>query len=196
MRMENVESNAKSSVLVNSSPEEHDEAPAQTTGELTVEDAREYRNALGKFSTGVAIVTANTSEGPIGITVNSFASVSMSPALVLWSVAKHAGRYDVFKNASEFSIQVLAEDQYQEAMHFAKNADDFDSDLWQLQDGKPPVSKSALASFVCELEVTYDGGDHTIVVGRVKQFSQREGSPLVFSAGEFGTFEKSGTIKK
>lgn len=195
MRMENVESNAESSVSLNSEHDELDNTEPQNASTLTVEETRDYRNALGKFSTGVAIVTVNTSDGPIGITINSFASVSMSPALILWSVAKHAGRYDVFKDASEFSIQVLAEDQYQEAMHFAKNASDFDANSWHLPKGKPPISKSALASFECEREVTYDGGDHTIVVGRVKRYSQRAGNPLVFSAGEFGTFQKSGLNK-
>lgn len=191
MRMENVESNAESSVLLNSSAVELDSAQTQNAIQFSAEGIREYRNALGKFSTGVAIVTAATIEGPIGITINSFASVSMNPALVLWSVAKDAGRHDVFKDASEFAIHVLSENQYQEAMHFVKNADNFDADCWHMQDGKPPLSNSALASFVCTLEVTYDGGDHTIVVGRVKRFSQRAGSPLVFSAGEFGTFQES-----
>jgi len=192
MRMENVESNIESSVPHNSHDEEPDTAEAQTSSTPSAEETRQYRNALGKFSTGVAIVTANTSDGPIGITINSFSSVSMSPALVLWSVAKHAGRYEVFTDASEFAIQVLAEDQYQEAMHFAKNANEFDTNNWHVQEGRPPISKSALASFECELEVTYDGGDHTIVVGRVKRYSQRAGNPLVFSAGEFGTFKKAG----
>lgn len=196
MRMENVESNAESSVPLNSQHDEPDNTTeAQSISTLTAEETRQYRNALGKFSTGVAIVTANTSDGPIGITINSFASVSMSPALVLWSVAKHAGRYEVFKDAAEFSIQVLAEDQYQEAMHFAKNANEFDAKNWHLQEGKPPKSKCALASFECEREVTYDGGDHTIVVGRVKRYSQRAGNPLVFSAGEFGTFQESSVNK-
>jgi len=122
MRMENVESNAESSVPLNTQYDELDSSEEQNVSTLTAEETREYRNALGKFSTGVAIVTVNTSEGPIGITINSFASVSMSPSLILWSVAKHAGRYEVFKNAAAFSIQVLAENQYQEAMHFAKNA--------------------------------------------------------------------------
>jgi flavin reductase (DIM6/NTAB) family NADH-FMN oxidoreductase RutF len=80
-------------------------------------------------------------------------------------------------------------------MHFAKNANDFDVDRWHLSNDKPPISKSALASFECELEVTYDGGDHTIVVGRVKQYSQRTGNPLIFSAGEFGTFQESNISK-
>lgn len=191
MRMENVESNAESSVSIKSEQDELDNTKAQNASTVTAEEMREYRNALGKFSTGVAIVTTNTSDGPMGITINSFASVSMSPALILWSVAKHAGRYEIFKDASEFSIQVLAEDQYQEAMHFAKNTRDFDANSWDLPKGKPPISKNALASFECEREVTYDGGDHTIVVGRVKRYSQRAGSPLVFSAGEFGTFQES-----
>lgn len=195
MRMENVESNAESSVPLNTQYDELDSSEEQNVSTLTAEETREYRNALGKFSTGVAIVTVNTSEGPIGITINSFASVSMSPSLILWSVAKHAGRYEVFKNAAAFSIQVLAENQYQEAMHFAKNANAFDADRWHLSNDKPPISKSALASFECELEVTYDGGDHTIVVGRVKRYSQRAGSPLIFSAGEFGTFQESSISK-
>lgn len=149
---------------------------------------RQYRHALGRFATGIALVTADSNKGPVGMTINSFSSVSLDPALVLWSVAKHSGRYKLFTEARHFAIQVLAENQYQEAMDFTKDAQAFSSDNWLIGEDNVPLSNSALARFECKQEAVYEGGDHTIIVGRVLRFSQRSGNPLVFAAGEFGCF--------
>ena len=149
---------------------------------------RQYRHALGRFATGVAVVTADSGEGPVGMTINSFSSVSLDPALVLWSVGKRSGLYKSFTEASHFAIQVLAETQYEEAMEFTRNAQAFADDRWHIGEDRVPLSHAALARFECQLEALHEGGDHTIIVGRVLRFSQQSGSPLVFTAGEFGTF--------
>lgn len=156
----------------------------------SVESERAYRDALGRFGTGVTLITTHTAQGPIGMTVNSFASVSLNPALVLWSVAKKSGRYDAFINATNFAIHILAEDQYDLAMAFAKNADAFEDSDWEFNESNIPLAKKALARFECETNVVHDGGDHSIMIGRVQKFSQRNGQPLLFTAGKFGTFLK------
>lgn len=152
------------------------------------DSARQYRDALGRFATGVTLVTTNSADGRVGMTVNSFASVSLEPALVLWSVNKKSGRYETFRDAQHFAIHVLAQCQTQEAMDFSRDAYAFDSDEWFTGENNVPLAKRALARFECVKEAVYDGGDHSIIVGRVVRFSQRQGSPLVFTAGEFGTF--------
>lgn len=158
------------------------------TMEPSAETRREYRDTLGRFATGVTLVTADSVDGPIGITVNSFASVSLDPALVLWSVDKKSGRYRMFKEASHFAIHVLAQSQHQIAMEFARDATAFHTKDWQLGENKLPLAKEALARFECITEAVHDGGDHSIIVGRVRRFSQRSGAPLIFTSGEFGTF--------
>lgn len=159
-----------------------------TTIKPSVETERAYRDALGRFGTGVTLITTVTEDGPIGMTVNSFASVSLDPALVLWSVAKKSGRYEAFRDAQHFVIHVLAHNQYDMAMAFAKKADAFDGSEWETNKENIPLAKKALARFECEREVVHDGGDHSILIGRVQRFAQRPGKPLIFTAGHFGTF--------
>lgn len=152
------------------------------------ETERAYRDALGRFGTGVTLITAHTAQGPIGMTVNSFASVSLDPALVLWSVAKKSGRYEAFRHASHFVVHVLAKNQLDLAMSFAKNGNSFEGNDWDVNEQNVPLAKRALARFECACEVVHDGGDHSIMIGKVLRFSQRPGQPLIFTAGKFGTF--------
>lgn len=159
-----------------------------TAAKPSAETERQYRDALGRFATGVTLVTANSADGPIGMTVNSFASVSLDPALVLWSVDKKSGRYESFVTAPHFAIHVLAENQHQAAMDFAREAQAFNAEDWYTGEDNVPLAKKALSRFECALEVVHDGGDHSIIVGRVLRFSQRQDLPLVFMAGKFGTF--------
>ncbi len=159
----------------------------------SAETQRQYRDALGSFATGVTLITTNSADGPVGITVNSFASVSLDPALVLWSVDKSSGRYQVFKQARHFAIHVLADGQHEMAMKFAREAGAFDAGDWLFTENKPPLLKNVLARFECVNEVVHDGGDHSIIIGRVQRFSTRPGAPLVFSSGKFGGFTASST---
>jgi len=148
---------------------------------------RILRDALGKFATGVTVVTVGAAEGPIGMTVNSFASVSLDPPLVLWSLDRKSYRYSFFCEAEHFAVHVLNENQAGLALDFARSADAFDKCDWQFGQNGVPLLNEALARFECRREVLHDGGDHSIIVGKVLQFSHRHGEPLVFSSGKFGT---------
>lgn len=149
---------------------------------------RNLRDALGRFATGVTVITTQTANGPAGFTANSFASVSLDPALVLWSAAKTSARFPIFSQAKSYSIHILAEDQMPLASRFSRGGAGFDG-LAQHQsvDGNP-VIPAVLARFDCQLHATHDGGDHLIIVGRVVQFVLRNASPLVFNQGGFGRF--------
>ncbi len=152
------------------------------------ESLRAFRDALGRFATGVTVVTTMTPEGPVGITANSFASVSLSPALVLWSPAKVSSRFGVFEAADHFAIHVMGADQRDLAAHFVRNGRDFDGIDWTEGPGRAPLIEGTLARFACVRRAAHDAGDHVIVVGEVLEASLRAGEPLVFSQGAYGRF--------
>ena len=155
----------------------------------SAENAREYRNALGHFGTGVTVITASVDGTPIGMTVNSFASVSLDPALVLWSLSKTSGRFEAFQNAEHYSIHVMHEHQDALALEFAKNANAFETCDWRFQDNGVPVLTSALTRFDCTQQAVHDAGDHIIIVGKVNGVVANEGAPLLFTKGKFGGFK-------
>ena len=149
---------------------------------------RRLREALGRFATGVCVVTTMVSDGPMGFTANSFASLSLDPPLVLWSPAKSALRYAVFAEATHFAIHVLAADQ-QDLMHcFVRGGARFAGLAQAVTAEGIPVIPGTLARFDGLQHATHDGGDHLIVVGRVLRVAARAGEPLVFSAGRYGGF--------
>ena len=152
------------------------------------EMGRELRGALSRFGTGVTIVTTQTAEGPIGITANSFSSVSLDPPLVLWSASKSSRRYAEFSAAQRMAIHVLAEDQVPLCRAFAASADAFDQAKWVAGDSGLPLIEGCLARFECDRHAEYDGGDHAIIVARVLRASVRSGAPLLFFGGQFGNF--------
>ena len=149
---------------------------------------RRLREALGRFATGVCVVTTMTPDGPMGFTANSFASLSLDPPLVLWSPAKASLRYPVFAAARHFAIHVLGVDQ-QDMMHrFVRGGAGFGGLGQEVTTEGIPVIPDTLARFDCLQHATHDGGDHLIVVGRVLRVAARAGEPLVFSAGRYGGF--------
>lgn len=150
---------------------------------------RALRDALGRFATGVTIVTTTGPEGPMGFTANSFASVSLDPALVLWSPARSSSRFATFAAAKHYAIHILARDQMPLIGRFARGGAGFDGLDVAVNTEGVPLIPDALARFECEQHATHDGGDHLIVVGRVLRFSQTSGAPLVFSQGAYGGFE-------
>ena len=152
------------------------------------ETAAQYRQALGRFVTGVTVVTVPTSDGPMGLTANSFTSVSLDPALVLWCPARASRRFVHFADAPHFAIHVLGADQSDAAQHFARGAGLFEAGPESTTPEGIPVLPDALARFDCALHAEHDGGDHLIVVGRVLRATLRDGAPLVFAGGDFGTF--------
>ena len=176
-------SGMNASVCVESAPSPHSFVP-------DAQNAYQYRQALGRFGTGVTIVTVQAEYGPVGLTVNSFASVSLDPPLILWSIANSSGRRPVFEHADRFAVNVLHKDQAELAGQFSRCADDFSPHLWA-QDGQStsaPVLSDALACFECSRRIVYDGDDHTIIVGRVEKATLNEGEPLLFFNGQFGSF--------
>ena len=151
------------------------------------ETARLMRRALGRFVTGVTVVTVPTSAGPMGITANSFTSVSLDPPLVLWCPARASRRFVHFADAPHFTIHVLGAEQMNLARHFASGAGHFEEAAGRSPEGVP-VLPDPLARFDCALHAEHDGGDHVIVVGRVLRACLREGAPLVFAGGDYGQF--------
>ena len=149
---------------------------------------RTFRNALGTFTTGVTVVTAKTPEGPVGMTVNSFTSVSLDPPLVLWSAAKNSSRHSVYTDATHFAVHVLSAEQDGLSALFTRSGGGFDELPWDENFEGVPVIQGTLARFECERSSLHDAGDHTLIVGRVLRAAHREGDPLCFSRGRFGRF--------
>jgi flavin reductase (DIM6/NTAB) family NADH-FMN oxidoreductase RutF len=150
---------------------------------------QEFRTALGMFATGVTIVTARTPDGVIGLTANSFNSVSLDPPLVLWSLAQAAASLPAFRAGSHYAINVLAADQKPLAERFAlKGADRWAGVSFTDGMGGAPLLAGASATFECFNRSRYEEGDHVIFVGEVERCSWREGaSPLLFHGGRYFT---------
>jgi flavin reductase (DIM6/NTAB) family NADH-FMN oxidoreductase RutF len=150
----------------------------------------EFRAALGMFATGVTIVTARAAGGQvIGLTANSFNSVSLDPPLVLWSLSRAAGSLAVFSAGSHYAINVLAADQKALAERFAaRGADRFVGVSFDEGVGGAPLLHGAAASFECFNRSRYEEGDHVIFVGEVERCGWRPGaSPLLFHGGRYFT---------
>ena len=160
----------------------------ETTFTPGPDTARAFREALGCFGTGVTVVTAVSDGAPIGMTANSFASLSLDPALVLWAPAKSSRRYAAFIGAEHFTIHIMAEDQHELARHFAQAGNGFDRFDWAPSPDGVPVLAGCLARFDCTRTALHDGGDHTIVVGRVDRAACRPGRGLIFKRGQYGGF--------
>jgi flavin reductase (DIM6/NTAB) family NADH-FMN oxidoreductase RutF len=153
-------------------------------------DPRDFRNALGTYATGVTIITAAGSDGkPVGITCNSFASVSLNPPLVLWSLVLYSSSLSVFQNASHFAVHVLGASQQALANKFAKSSDDkFVGVDWKPGLGGAPLLAESVAIFQCRAANRYYGGDHVIFLGAVEAYSYNPNEPLLFARGSYGLF--------
>ena len=158
-----------------------DGAPIMDSGFApTPETARDFRDALGQFATGVTLVTI---DGPMGFTANSFSSLSLDPPLVLWSLARSSRRYPFYATARHFAIHVLAAEQAGLIERFGSQGAGFDGLAHTLNAQRVPLIGGALARFECDLHATHEGGDHLIVVGRVTRVICKGGAPLVFVRG-------------
>lgn len=153
-------------------------------------NARSFRNALGSFTTGVTVVTVMGPHGPTGMTVNSFASVSLDPPLVLWSPAKSSARHDLFTAADHYAIHVLSVDQDDLSVRFTRGGAGFEGLEWHCNREGAPIIPGTLARFECARSTLHDAGDHSIIICRVLRAAHREGEPLCFSRGSFGQFSR------
>lgn len=154
-------------------------------------DSRLLRRSLGSFPTGICLVTTQAADGKReGMTINSFASVSLAPPLVSWGVRDEARSADVFLANKRFAINVLAVEHHALANHFARpSADKFAAfeQHFRCEPGGSPVLVDALVSYECSMYSQHREGDHIILIGRVDAFHSREGAPLVFYAGQIGS---------
>lgn len=150
-------------------------------------DLRALRNALGRFATGITVITTRTPGGKCeGLTVNSFGALSLEPPLVLWSLNQAAMSLPSFQESPYFAVNVLASHQRAVSNHFARPAPDkFEALEWQVGLGGCPTIPGCLALFECRLQETIAGGDHVVLIGRVERFCWSEGDALVFSCGRY-----------
>lgn len=148
-------------------------------------DPRTFRAALGSFVTGVTVVTAETAQGPVAIVANSFASLSLDPPLVLWSPAKASSRFADFANAQAFSIHVLAAGHRQVCDQILASKFAIADVPTLVSECGMTIIEGSVAAFECVQEVSHDGGDHAIVVGRVHKALHQGGAPLAYHAGNF-----------
>lgn len=149
---------------------------------------RRFRDALGAFATGVTVITAAAPEGPVGITANSFASLSLDPPLVMWAPARASRRFDALVGAEYFAIHVLGQGQFALARHFSREGRDFALPGVVQSARGVPLLPGCLARFECRRAAVHDGGDHAIVIGHVERVEHRPGAALVFNAGDYGGF--------
>lgn len=151
-------------------------------------DARTFRDALGCFATGVTVVTAMDAQcQPVGLTANSFTSVSLDPPLLLVCIAKNAGSATVLEQAERFAVHVLQIGQQPTSNRFASKTEDrFGATPWEVGEFGTPILTGSLASFECDQDAVHDGGDHFILVGRVlkARFEPRR-DPLLYFRGKY-----------
>ena len=150
---------------------------------------REYRDALGQFPTGVAIVSTVYRETALAMTINSFSSVSLDPRLVLWSVDHGSNRYEVFRDAQHFAISILAANQGEIARQCAQFAELSKTNVqWTPSAHRVPLISEALVHFECESHAVHTAGDHDVIIGEVIRFDRPKHSPaLMFHQSEFST---------
>jgi flavin reductase (DIM6/NTAB) family NADH-FMN oxidoreductase RutF len=152
-------------------------------------DGRQLRNALGRFPTGVTIITTRGSGGKMeGLTANSFSALSLDPPLVLWSLNRKSPSVTGFLTSGHFAINVLSAGQSDLSHHFATPQENkFEGVAFEDGLGGSPLLGGVLASFECKTENTIEGGDHLLFVGRVHRISYGDGEPLIFNAGRYCT---------
>ena len=149
-------------------------------------DSRTFRDALSKFATGVVLITTRYDGQPVGIVVNSFASVSLEPPLVLWSIHKDSRRLAAFAQTTRHAIHILSTDQRAHCMALTKTASAFDG-LQQIDNpGGPPLIDGCLARFESEPFTSVDAGDHVTLIQKVIATAHQDAVPLVFFDKGFG----------
>ncbi len=148
---------------------------------------RALRDALGRFTTGVTIISCLDPAGlRVGLTANSFNALSLDPPLVLWSLRRASSQAEAFRAARHFVVNVLAESQVELSRRFAgKEADKFAEGVWTAGAGGAPVLAGCAAVFECEAESQQEAGDHLLFIGRVLAVMEAPLPPLVFQAGHY-----------
>lgn len=165
--------------------------PIDDTSPSAPFDAARFRQVLGHFPTGVTVVTGAAPDGPVGLAVGSFTSVSLEPPLVAFCPGRTSSSWPAIRDSGSFCVNILAEDQEDVCRVFASKAEDKFSGLgWKPSAFGNPVLDDVLAWIDCRVESVHEAGDHWIVVGHVADLEvEREGGPLVFYRGGYGRFD-------
>lgn len=168
--------------------DDDDEDLAQRLAESPI-DPVEFRNVLGSFASGVCVVTAALDGEPVGMTAQSFMSLSLDPPLVMFCPARISTSWPKIRQANHFAANILAEGQEALGLQFAKSGiDKFAGVDWEAGPSGAPLLDDVLAHIDCTIDAVHDGGDHEIVVGRVLHLATEEGKkPLVFFRSAFET---------
>ncbi|MEK3886457.1 flavin reductase family protein [Bacillus sp. FSL K6-3431] len=156
------------------------------------ENITSFKEAMGNYPTGVTVVTAfDQNDNPLGITVNSFASVSLEPLLILWSIDKKVSTYDAFLQTDTFAVNILAEDQSELCTLFASKVNDrFSQCDWKESDLKLPILANSLAVLQCKTYQKVNAGDHTILIGEVVDIKNESKGPLMYHRRAMGPIPK------
>jgi 3-hydroxy-9,10-secoandrosta-1,3,5(10)-triene-9,17-dione monooxygenase reductase component len=161
--------------------------PSPPAADAANVNPRAFREALSTFATGVTIVTTEGVDGePVGVTANSFNSVSLDPPLVLWSLAKASRSLNAFQSTRHWAVHILAADQEDLSARFARSGDDKFAELdWNRGHDGVPLIAGCSARLQCRAAHCYEGGDHMILVGEVLAFERSEAAPLLFHGGRY-----------
>jgi flavin reductase (DIM6/NTAB) family NADH-FMN oxidoreductase RutF len=145
-----------------------------------------FRRSLAEFATGVTVITTSANDELFGLTSNSFASVSLEPPLVLWSIRRESKSFAAFAACSHFAVNILAEDQIELSQRFARSGPDkFKGLNCQTGEDGAPLFAGVAATFECISRETHDGGDHLVLVGEVLRYSRYDRQPLLFAKGRY-----------
>lgn len=152
------------------------------------ENQQLFKEVMGNYPTGVTILTTTDSEGtPLGLTVNSFASVSLDPLMILWSIDHRVSTIQSFVEGGKFAVHILAGEQQELCKTFAsKNVDRFSNCTWQLSDNQLPIIEGAFAVMECKTFKTVEAGDHTILIGEVINIQKEDKEPMLYHRRHFG----------
>src|SRR5690625_1820834 len=148
-------------------------------------DDRTFRNAMGRFATGVTVITVKTDVDIYGMTANAFMSVSLNPKLITVSIDNRANMLEKLQESRQFAVNILSDRQQDISMHFAgQTNEDRKIDFGFIQG--IPVLKDSLVSVACNVKNAYVVGDHTLFIGEVIDLKSTKGDPLTFYAGKYG----------
>ena len=151
------------------------------------DEFRSLKDAYGRFATGIGVATCIGEDGEsVALTINSFASVSLDPALILWSIERRASSFSHFTNASDYAVSILRADQKDLANRFAgylpPPLQHAETEIWKTG---APILKNRLAGFDCRISDRHQAGDHVIMVGEVLQFDSADGDPLMYFSSNY-----------
>ena len=146
---------------------------------------KEFRSAMGCFLTGVTVVTTIHKDILVGVTANSFSSVSLEPPMVLWSISKNSKKHSIMTSVKNYAINILSKNQMNVALNFSKSIEPFLGVDYNYGKFGVPLISNTVATFECEQHTIYDGGDHSIILGLVTSCNKSNLEPLKFLRGKF-----------